>query len=115
MSHMSLSGSLLLVLLTGAGGAGATPPHGAAAGATAQPPHRAHHVQRRADRHDAMKTAEERARHVHVLKTVRIVGRHQRPMAVFDINVKPFRFPVGTARYSPRDQHFLPPRGRERW
>lgn len=84
----------------------------AKAGAKA-PAKAVHHPRRRSDRLDAMRTRQER--NVQMLKTVYVFGRRQRPLAVFDINVKPFRFPVGTARYSPRDRRFLPRHGGERW
>jgi len=64
---------------------------------------------RRAEKHDQARSREERRTRVHVIDTVTVVGRAQRPMSVFDVNVKSFRFPVGTARYSPRDRRFAKP------
>jgi hypothetical protein len=50
-----------------------------------------------------------------VIRDVIIVGRPQRPLSVLDTSAQRFAFPVGTARYSPRDRAFVP-RGRgERW
>jgi hypothetical protein len=74
-----------------------------------------HHPVRRAAKHDQAKSAEERATRVHVIDTVVVFGRAQRPMAVFDTNVRAFKFPVGTARYSTRDERYVPRAGKERW
>jgi hypothetical protein len=64
---------------------------------------------RRAEKHDQVRSKQERSTRVHVIDTVTVVGRAQRPMSVFDVNVKSFRFPVGTERYSPRDRRFAKP------
>jgi hypothetical protein len=90
----------------------------AAAAAADEPapkrPTAAERPHRRVEKHDQARSAQEKKSHVHVIDIVTIVGRGQRPMAVFDLNMKTFRFPVGTARYSPRDQRYVPAK-KERW
>lgn len=70
---------------------------------------------RRAAKHDRQRSAEVRRGRVHVIDDVIIVGRPQRPLSVLDTAAERFRFPVGTARYSPADRRFLPADTRENW
>jgi hypothetical protein len=60
-------------------------------------------VLRRVEKHDQQRSRSQ----VHTIDGVVIPGRAARPQASIEISVQPFRFPVGTARYSERDQRFL--------
>lgn len=70
---------------------------------------------RRAAKHDQVRSAEVRRGRVHVIDDVIIVGRPQRPLSVLETAAERFRFPVGTARYSPADRRWLPADARENW
>lgn len=63
-------------------------------------------VTRRVERHDAERSRAAAPNRVTYIETVVIPGRRQRPLATIDTSVQPFRFPVGTARYSDRDRRF---------
>jgi hypothetical protein len=95
---------IVVALLSGAAVASADPAKETRAAATKPQPER---PRRRAQKLDHSRSVQERRARVHVIDTVTVVGRSQRPMSVFEVNVKAFRFPVGTARYSPRDRRFV--------
>lgn len=109
----SLFVKCLLVSFIAAIDAHAEPPSAPAPSAPAEkakPPRK-----RRASQHDQARTQAVKGARIHVIDDVIIVGRPQRPLSVLETSTEPFRFPVGTARYSKRDRQFLPAETQERW
>jgi hypothetical protein len=71
---------------------------------------------RQAEKLDQARTAALQAkRKVHVIDTVYVFARPQRPLASVETAAQSFRFPVGTARYSERDRRYLRSARGERW
>lgn len=62
---------------------------------------------RRAEKLDQAQSQAARADRVVSVPEIEITGKPQRPLVTVEIAVKPFDFPVGTARYSDRNQRFL--------
>lgn len=107
---------LLLVLLCASTFVSFTTPAFAEAPSAPAPKAKAKAVpKRRAAKHDQARSLAVKGARVHVMTDIWIVGRPQRPLSVLDTAAQPFRFPVGTARYSPGDRRFLPADTQERW
>ena len=85
----------------------------AAAPAAAAP--KARTPRRQAEKLDQERSQALRASRVHQIDTVYIYARPQRPLASIETAAQKVRFPVGTARYSERDQRFLKGARREGW
>lgn len=85
-----------------------------AAEAVATPKARA--PRRQAEKLDQERTAALKAiRKVHLMDTVYVFARPQRPLASVETAAQKVRFPVGTARYSERDRRFLKSARGEGW
>ncbi|MBK7580442.1 MAG: hypothetical protein IPI67_09580 [Myxococcales bacterium] len=112
MNIHTLSISLSVAVLCIQGYAFAETPSRADA---AQPPAKVTRPLRRAAKHDKLRSEAVRGSRVHVMTEVIVVGRPQRPLSVLETAAQPFRFPVGTARYSAPDRRFLPAEAHERW
>ena len=86
--------------------ASAEPPRAATPAGTAR---------RRAEKLDVAQSRAATADRVVSVPEIEIQGKAQRPLVTVEISVKPFDFPVGTARYSDHEQRFLKTRRRDRW